>query len=527
MSGLRHPAAAAFRMLLGIIVGAACAWSLALTALVASAAPSHAPPKPPAATYRHAALIHLTGEVTPWLEGYLDRKLKAAQAAGADLIIVQIDSPGGYLEESGRMAERLRELSAAHTVAYIPREALSGAAYISLGTDEILMRPTARIGDVGIIFLDKDFMFHYAPEKYKSALVEALRILAIDKGRPPALVEAMVDMDCEVFQVKDQRTGEIEFLSEKEIESSPDKDQLEKLGLVLESQKGRFLTVSGMRAVELKLAAATVESTADMKQRFAVAGGWREYNVDNVDRAVYVLNLWWVTVLLLVCGMVGLFKELAAPGTFLGISIAALCFALFFWSRYLSGTSGMLELLLFIAGVAFLAMELFVLPGFGVAGMLGIGLLLGSLVLACQNFVVPHTERQLFTLSASVLLVAGSSLTFMVVAAVMLSYLGSLPLLNRLKLAPPTSAEPVAPDSESSLLAAVLPVQVGDVGLADGPLRPAGRARFGGTPLDVVSDGHFIDRGATIRVVEVSPHRIVVQEVAAETPPPDRERKSS
>lgn len=519
MSGLRHSARPARQTLLAITVAVACVWSAAIGGLVACSAPQAAPAakptRPPAAAaYRHAALIHLDGEITPWLEGYLERKLQAAQAAGADLIVVQIDSPGGYLEESGRMAEALQGLSTAHTVAYIPREALSGAAYISLGTDEILMSPTARIGDVGIIFLDKDFMFHYAPEKYQSALVEALRILALDKGRPPALVEAMVDMDCEVFRVKNQRTGAIEFLSEKEIETSPDKDQLEKLGLVLESQKGRFLTVSGKRAVELQLAAATVDSAAEMKARFAVEGGWREYRVDNVDRAVYVLNLWWVTALLLVCGMVGLFKELAAPGTFLGISIAALCFALFFWSRYLSGTAGMLELLLFVAGVAFLAMELFVLPGFGVAGVLGIGLLLGSLVLACQSFVVPQTEHQLFTLSTSVMLVAGSSLVFLVVAAVMLNYIGSLPLFNRLMLAPPASAEPIAVAGESDSLAAALPVQVGDVGVADGPLRPSGRARFGGTPLDVVSDGHFIDNGTAVRVVAASPQRIVVQEIA-------------
>jgi membrane-bound serine protease (ClpP class) len=217
-----------------------------------------------------------------------------------------------------------------------------------------------------------------------------------------------------------------------------------------------------------------------------------------------------VTALLLVIGMVGIFKELAAPGTFLGMSLAGLCFALFFWSRYLSGTSGALEIVLFAAGLAFLAVELFVLPGFGVSGVLGILLLLGSLVLACQNFIVPETERELLTLGTTVLLVAGSSLAFLAVAATMVSYIGSIPLLNRLVLAPPT-ADAIAADTDPSKVAAPLTLQVGDRGTAETPLRPAGRACFAGEFFDVVSHGDFIPRGTAIRIIEFDAHRIVVR----------------
>jgi membrane-bound serine protease (ClpP class) len=195
-----------------------------LVALVwADDAPPAKPDPPPAAkTYRMAAIVHFEGPITPWLEGYFKRKLAAAQKAGADLIVVAVDSPGGYVDESQEMAEMLRDASWAHTVAYVPDEALSGAAFVSLGCDEIVMRPGARLGDVGVIFLDPDFMFRYAPEKYKSDLVQQLRGLAIAKGRPPALAEAMVDMDVEVYRFRHKTDGKATFLSELEHTNRPD-----------------------------------------------------------------------------------------------------------------------------------------------------------------------------------------------------------------------------------------------------------------------------------------------------------------
>jgi len=82
-----------------------------------------------------------------------------------------------------------------------------------------------------------------------------------------------------------------------------------------------------------------------------------------VDAAVTILNLPLITGLLFVIGLVALYVEFSAPGIGMGGLIAGLCFAIFFWSRFLGGTAGWLEVILFLAGVAFLAVELFVLPG--------------------------------------------------------------------------------------------------------------------------------------------------------------------
>ncbi len=106
--------------------------------------------------YSHGVLIRLEGTIGPMLAAYFERKLALAEAEGADLIILEIDSPGGTLAETLDMAERLRDLNFAHTVAYIPKHALSGGAIVALGCDEIIMDPKALIGDAGPIFQDED-----------------------------------------------------------------------------------------------------------------------------------------------------------------------------------------------------------------------------------------------------------------------------------------------------------------------------------------------------------------------------------
>src|SRR5262249_13050559 len=154
----------------------------------------------------------------------------------------------------------------------------------------------------------------------------------------------------------------------------------------------KFLTLNGKRAVALGMADGTVGSLDELKERYETKFEWLHYRPDSIDNTVYVLTLWWITALLFLIGISGLIYEFSAPGTCIGGIIALLCFSLFFWSRFLVGTSGILELVLFILALVSLGVEIFVLPGFGVAGVLGLVLLGASLVLACQTFIVPETN---------------------------------------------------------------------------------------------------------------------------------------
>lgn len=465
--------------------------------------------------FQKAAIIPFDGEIGPLLQGYLERKLKEAERLQVDLLVLVIDSPGGRVHESREIAERLHRLSNMHTVAFVPREALSGAAYVSLGCDEIIMNPQARLGDVGVIFLDDDFMFRYAPEKIRSALVQELRILAEAHDRPPALAEAMVDMDVEVFRYENNTTNEIAFLSEKEFAVRQDQDAWTKHELVIESQKGRFLTVSGKRATEIRLAEGNADGLPELKARFNVAGEWLELTPDTTDRAVHVLHLWWVTGLLFLGGLIGILMEFLHPGTCLGGLFAFLCFSLFFWSRFLSGTSGWLEVTLFVVGLICLGIEFFVLPGFGISGVAGMVLILTALVLACQNFVIPHNSQQLATTGWALATVVVSTGAFFVAATIILNYAGNLPFLNRLMLRPPVAevAGKEAKHQAHDESVAKSMLQIGTVGRAETMLRPSGRGRFGDEFVEVVSSGELISGGASIKIVELDGYRIVVEQV--------------
>ena len=134
-------------------------------------------------------------------------------------MILEIDSPGGGLIDSLEMADHLQKLDWAHTVAYIPRYAISGAAIVALGCDEILMAPQARIGDAGAIVMDEHSLFHFVPQKAISFLAPALRSLAEAKGRPPALAEAMADKDLKVYHVRNLKTGQETYISQRDLDA--------------------------------------------------------------------------------------------------------------------------------------------------------------------------------------------------------------------------------------------------------------------------------------------------------------------
>ncbi len=474
----------------------------------------------PEKEFKRAVLIRFEGIITPWSEQFLYRQLDAARANGVDLIIIEIESPGGYLEESRNIAFKLRDWTGARTVAYIPHEALSGAAIVALGCDDIIMAPNAVIGDAGVVYQGADHMFRYADEKIRTDFARRVRDLAAKKGRPPALAEAMVDKDLVVYRVTNRTTGDETYMSDNDIRSSKDPDEWIKHEPVAEAApEDRFLEVNGSRAVELKLARATAANRGEMTMLF----GFDERDVPvhapgAIDTAAYILNLPLVTALMLILGLVALYFECNAPGVGIGALIAGLCFTLFFWSRFLGGTADWLEVILFLAGFAFLAMELFVIPGFGFAGITGILLLVVSLVLAGQKFVLPSNTRQVTTLTTSLFVVLGSGMGFLVAAIFLSRYFQNIPFLGRLILKPPTDEQEqaIAVDEKGKPVAAKssnAKYAVGDWGVALSPLRPAGKIRVGDEYVDVVTDGSFVERGQQVRIVEIRGSQVVVREI--------------
>lgn len=465
---------------------------------------------------RTVSLIEVKGTIEPVLETFLVRQIDRAVAGGATTIIFEITSDGGLLYPSRDLAFRIADLEQRNirTIAFIPDRALSGAAFIALGCDEIYMTPNAQIGDILPLEIRPGGPIERAPEKQLAVLVEWLRDIAEKKHRPAAVCMAMADPNIAVYQATNARTGAIWYLTE---------DQLHAAGadwvagpMVPESRPGNPLSVRAERAHALRIAEAPVHDFDALKQRVGIPPDVRPVRIGRtwIDSLVFVLNTPVVMGLLFFLGIICIYFELHFTTGLFGI-ISALCFGLFFWSKFLGGTAGWLEVLLFVIGLGCIAIEVFVVPGLSVFGISGGLLVFASLVMASQTFgnLDPRTDfraatQTIGTLSAAIVAVIGT-------AMLLSRFLPAIPIFNQLILTPPGTeghhpSEPrLRPELTGSDPRSAL---VGRVGTALTVLRPAGKAEIEGRPVDVVSEGPFVNEGARIEVIRVAGNRIVVRE---------------
>lgn len=465
---------------------------------------------------RKVRLIMVEGIIDRLQESFLMRQIDRAVAEDSQAIVFQIDSPGGLLVESITLANAIASLESKkiRTIAYVPREAISGAAIISLGCDEIYMHPDAKIGDAGPIQMRPGQAFERAPEKILSPLRVALHDLAEKKHRPVAICEAMADRLMKVYQVTHRDNGRVWYMSELEIHAA-NHEWIQ--GPQLRETNGELLfTANGARAHELKLAEAPVRDLDDLKSRIGVPAGVKLIPVGKtwVDQLVFTLNRPAMGVLLIVLGIALIYVELHFMTGILGI-LSVLCFSLFFWSNFMGGTAGWLEVMLFVLGIGCLALEIFVVPGFGVFGVSGILLILVSLVMAGHSwsFDLATNIEELTWQTGQVLLAMGIVLGLGVAIA---RFLPSMPGFDSMVLGPPGSGleEPrLRIETSPSTSGTVSSMAIGEKGLALTMLRPAGKARFDNRVVDVISEGPFISADAELEVVATSGNRIVVRQV--------------
>ena len=212
------------------------------------------------------------------------------------------------------------------------------------------------MGDAGEIVMGADGAFRYTEAKSRSVLAQKVRDTAEATGRPLALAEKMTNKDMVVFRAVNKQDGAVRYFSDSEWESMEDTDQWEKGKPVREAGEEMFFTVNGSRAVELGFAERTVENRTELAEALNVQTPIPEMERTAVDTAILILNSGFVTFLLLVIGLVALVIELGAPGVGIGGLTSVLCFGLFFWSRFLGGTAGWLEVTLFVLGIIFIGM---------------------------------------------------------------------------------------------------------------------------------------------------------------------------
>lgn len=471
----------------------------------------------PQADLRTAVIIPFHEDINTISGALLKRKFADAVDSGVDVIILDIKSPGGYTHTTFELMEMVMDADDVEVVAFIEKEAFSGAALLSLACDKIIMLPGAQFGDAGEIVMGPDGAFRYTEAKSRSALAQKVRDTAQANGRPLALAEKMVDKDMVVFEATNKENGEVRYFSNKEWESFKETDQWSKGKAIREAGKEMFFTVNGARAVELGMATQTIESRQELAETLTVREPIRVIERSWIDTMVYLLNSGFVTFLLIAIGLIALTLELSAPGIGVGGLVSVLCFSLFFWSRFLGGTSGWLEVTLFIVGLVFIAAELFVIPGFGIAGIGGISLVLGSLVMASRRAMIPENSEQMMSLGYDVLTVMGAFAGFIVAVLLLSNYIGEVPGLSRLTLKPPVGLDGASSEAVDPSVEALLPgwqrIEVGDVGETISPLRPSGKIQVDDFTVDVVTEGDFVESGSPVKVIGKQGSRVVVRPV--------------
>ena len=466
---------------------------------------------------RNAVIIPLHEDINPLSGVLLERKFKQAVKSGVDVVIFDIHSPGGFTSVTFELMDLVLDAKNVETVAFIEKDAISGAALFALACDRIVMLPDARMGDAGEIVMGADGAYRYTEAKSRSVLAQKVRDTAQATGRPIVLAEKMTDKDMVVFKATNIESGDLRYFSEKEWKSLEDEDQAKwKKGKpVREAGKEMFFTANGRRAVELGIADQTVNSRDDLAKTLDVKTPIPEMERTWIDTLLLILNSGVVAFLLIAIGLAALSLELSAPGLGVGGLIATLCFGLFFWSRFLGGTAGWLEVTLFVIGLLFIVAEVFVIPGFGVAGIGGIVLTLGSLVMASRRVMIPQTGEEFASLGVDVLTVVGAFLAFLVALVFISHYIGDIPGLSRLTLKPTVAVDgmSLSGPADVSALPGWQRVEVGKVGEAVSPLRPGGRMQIDDYTVDVVTEGDFVDSGTPIRVVGKQGAKVIVRPV--------------
>ena len=436
------------------------------------------------------AMVSLTGAVGPEAVARLRGRIERAIADGSNFIWLRIESAGGAPEQSLVLANWLSSLdpTTVKTVAYVPREARGDAALVALACDELVMHPGATIGGEGAAAIGG---------RRADSIVAAWRGgVAKLRDRSWSLPAALVVPGITVHRAEEQGSGRVDSFSEAELAARDDRENW-RLGPAIGT--GPF-ALDGRRAEELAIVAHVVDDAEGLRKAYGIEGriavaepGW----ADRLLEALASPSLAW---LLLMIGAAGLYIELKTPGIGFGGFVSMVAFIVYFWSQYLNGTSGWLEVMLFIAGVICVAAEIFVLPGFGVLGLGGGLLVIASIVLASQSFVLPVNEYQIRQMQWSLLGILGATLGVALLGFMLRRWLPATPILRDVVLEPP---EDVGLDD-------MLDELVGRIGTTTTRLAPAGKARIGDGVRDVASDGPLIEPGTAVRVVDVRGGRVIV-----------------
>lgn len=403
-------------------------------------------------------VIPIEDEVERGLQAFIERGIEEAEDAGAEAIIFEIDTPGGFVDAADGIARSLNKTSL-EKLAFINQDALSAGAFLALNNDEIYMHPNGRMGAAQVI----DQSGNAAADKANSAWLASMRSAAQTAERNPDYALAMADASAIVPE----------------------------LGV----NEGELLTLGASEALEVGYSEGTVSSLDEL----LALKGFEDATVVMVDEtfseslARFLTNPIVVPILLSFAGL-GLLLELFTPGVGIPGLVGLTFLMLFFYGHLVAGLAGYESIILLVIGFGLLVAE-FIIPG-GVAGFLGIAAILGSVLLAGGDL----RSTAIAVLIAMIVATVGM--------VIVVKFFGKrLDLFKRIILTDAT-------DTEHGYVSTTnRPELVGKIALTVTALRPSGTIKLDDERIDAVSEGRFIDGGKDVKIIKVEGSRIVVREL--------------
>jgi len=401
-------------------------------------------------------VIPLTGPVEPGLHRFLERSFQDAERAGAQIIILELNTPGGRVDSASDIRDLIFD-SPVPIYAYVRYSAISAGAFLALACQALYMAPGSSIGAAELRSLTGETV----DEKELSYWESQMRTVAERQGKDPQVAAAMV-----------RREIEIE-------------------GLVA---AGELLTLTSAEAEKIGFTDGIFAARADLLAHL----GYKDAAVilaeqSPAERLARMITNPAVATLLVTIGLAALMIEVMAAGFGVAGLISLIAFGLFFGGHIIAGLAGMEVIFLFILGVVLLLVEA-VFPNFGIIGLAGVTAIVASVVLSAS------------TAGEGLRMLAVAVLFSVLILLIALRFLKRTGLWSQLVLQFSETREQgyVGPADMTYLL--------GQEGVALTPLRPSGTAVINGERADVVSEGGFIAQEAAVIVTAVEGTRVVVRE---------------
>ncbi len=475
------------------------------------------------------ALVHIVNirdQIGSGIRTYIQSGIARAESANADTIIFDVDTPGGRVDSAQKIMDAIQD-TRVPTIAFVNRQAISAGAMISIACDQIVMVSGGTIGDSAPVSIQGE----EAGEKALSYVRSTIETTAERQGHNEHIAVAMVDKKRVLVRLSDGR-----ILSYRPDIFEDKKEDGEEMEVI--SAEGELLTLTTDQALEYGFAhgraetieellamyriveidgirkALTAEVIAQKQEELGAESVWfvkslegaatDEALVSLADRIVIFLTSPIISSLLLSLGMLGLWIEIQSPGFGVPGMLGLLCLGIFFGGHMLSQIDAQWAALAFVLGVGLILVEVFVLPGFGVAGISGIVLMFGGIFYVFKSAY--RFETAILAFSSVIVLTAIG-----VIAAFYL--FPKTRAWKHFALATEMSSDigfHSAGDEDFQSY-------IGQTGTAITPLRPAGTIRLAGKRVDVLTAGDFIPSETAVKVIEVEGSKVFVEALDEES----------